>query len=126
MALRNVVWAELALLMLPVIVVGTDSDSAGVQPRLNQALAVVMAVALVAILAVALARSDRDFESGYPPGVLDAVARTTDNDAAIAVFGDVAFSDWLLWHLPHRVAALRSTPGSSFSRPVDSSAWRER
>ena len=100
LALRNVVWVELMLLMLPVIALGDRGARTEARPRLNQALALLAAMAVVAALAVDLARSDRDFERSYPAGVLKAVGRSANADPTITVFADVRFADWLLWHLP--------------------------
>ena len=99
LAVRNVVWAQLALLMLPVVSLRAGAE-AGVRPRLNQALALVVAATIAVIAVVTLARPDSDFESRYPQGVLRAVDRTTASDPAINVFADVQLADWLLWRLP--------------------------
>jgi hypothetical protein len=99
-ALRNVVWAEFALLMLPAFAVRVGSGDAVVRRRLNQGIAITLAVAVVACLVIDLTRSDHEFEKGYPPGVLAAVAHTTAGPAAARVFADPQYADWLLWRLP--------------------------
>jgi hypothetical protein len=99
-ALRNVVWAELVLLMLPVVSFGEKKAVAPVRPSLNQALAALTACALLVALVIDLRRSDREFEHGYPAGSLRAVATATSSDPSLRVFSDAQFADWLLWRLP--------------------------
>jgi hypothetical protein len=100
MALRNIVWAELALLMLPVIAIGESSADVPTRAVLNRVLAAAAAGAVLVGLVVDLSRSDRAFEHGYPTGALSAVAQATAADRTLRVFSDVQFADWLLWHLP--------------------------
>jgi hypothetical protein len=100
LALRNVVWVELSLLMLPAIVLGSRSDEGPVRPRVNQLLAVGMAAAVLAALVIDVARSNHEFEKGYPQGVLRAVSSANDATPDLKVFADVAYADWLLWRLP--------------------------
>jgi hypothetical protein len=83
-----------------VIALGSSSARTEVRPRLNQALALLVAAAVVVALVVDIARSDRDFEKSYPAGVLRAVSRSAGADPTMKVFADVRFADWLLWHLP--------------------------
>jgi hypothetical protein len=99
-ALRNVVWVELALLMLPAIALGSGASDAPVRVRLNQAIAGTVAAAIAVCLVIDLARPDHAFEKGYPGGVLEAVARTSSSPAGPRVFADLQYADWLLWRLP--------------------------
>jgi hypothetical protein len=99
LALRNVVWIEFALLMVPAVRLASG-EAAPVRPRLNQALALVVSGALVVFLAIALAKHDREFERDYPAAVASQVARATAADQTLGVFADLRYADWLLWRLP--------------------------
>jgi hypothetical protein len=101
LALRNVVWVEFILLMLPVIKLGRGREGTEVRPRVNQALAVLAAAAVAVAAVVDLARPNREFEKHYPAAVAGAVDRATRDNSAIRVFADVRYADWLLWHLPN-------------------------
>jgi hypothetical protein len=100
LALRNVVWVEFMLLMLPVIALGSGAERTEVRPRVNQALALLASAAVLLALVVNLARSDGKFEKRYPAAVATAVDRTAGRDPAMKVFADVRYADWLLWHIP--------------------------
>jgi hypothetical protein len=99
LALRNVVWVEFALLMVPAIRV-TSGEGAPVRPLVNKALAVVVTAAVIVFVALALVRHDREFERGYPAGLASQVAHVTAGDQTIKVFADLHYADWLLWRLP--------------------------
>jgi hypothetical protein len=106
-ALRNVVWAGFAVLILPAISLASDSVRDSPRPRLDRAIALVGAAAISLAVITTLARPDRDFEPRYPAGALRAVEQATRDDPQLSVFADPRFADWLLWRAPrlrHRVA----------------------
>jgi hypothetical protein len=103
-AARNMVW--LALGALPVLavaverIVPADPPPTAFGERVNRGLAVVAAGALVALLAVTLARPTSAFERDYPQRYLDAVTRAAAIDPASQIVADVGDADWLLWRAP--------------------------
>jgi hypothetical protein len=67
---------------------------------LNRALALLAAALLAVLLATTLVRPAAWFESRYPPGAADALARAAAADPQARIYADVAFADWLLWLHP--------------------------
>jgi hypothetical protein len=97
-ALRHVVWFELAALMfLPVLLAAGRAKSAPAQ-RGARAVGALSALALIAVpVALAAAPASR-YGRQVPAGASAELERVTRGDAT--VFASETLSDWLLWHEP--------------------------
>lgn len=99
-AVRNVVWFNLATIVVLPLSIDAAVRARGTRrrshPRLNLA---VVAVATVA-LALGAVASRSPTERYYPAGGLAAVRRAVTADPSLRVFADERYADWLLWRLP--------------------------
>jgi hypothetical protein len=112
--IRNVLFFALAaLVILPQwFDRGSDPAEAGnetpvaavsdrVRPRINAALALTAAFALVLAIAATLVRPSSTYELSYErTGVLTAIQKAEHADPSLKVLADVRFADWLLWRDP--------------------------
>jgi hypothetical protein len=102
-AIRNVVWFELAALVLVPLLVDEVWPRRLTAPRpsaVGKVLGVASAAALVVVPAVFVSLPGRWFESKWPGGAATAVARVTRDDPSVRVFADERYADWLLWRDP--------------------------
>ena len=101
-AVRNVVWFNLAMVvLLPLVDRRCGAGRRGRRrshPRLN--LAIVAVATVVLVLAAAASASRSPTERYYPAGGLAAVRRAVTADPSLRVFADERYADWLLWRLP--------------------------
>ena len=102
LAVRNVVWFNLAVLVVLPLSIDAAVRGGGARrrshPRLNVAL---VAVATVALVAGAVASARRSPTERYYPGAgLAAVRGAVAADPSLRVYADERYADWLLWRLP--------------------------
>lgn len=104
LAVRNVVWFALAVLvLLPVWIDGAvraRERPAPARPRLNATLLAAAGVGVVLFAVSTLSDGAAKLTPTYPQGALAAVRTALDGHPAARVFSDEIYSDWLLWKLP--------------------------
>lgn len=105
LAVRNVVWFDLAVLML--LPVSIDSGVRGTEfqapsrPLLNLTLLGACGVAVVVLAVRPFALVPARLTPSYPAGALAAVRSATAADPGMRIFADERYADWLLWELPY-------------------------
>jgi hypothetical protein len=103
LAVRNITWFGLAVVILLPNVIGRVLPSRGVprrRPALNLSLAgLSLAVVAGAVIAVAVKPSSW-FERRYDQRTLAVVAASLKQHPDVRIYADVRFGDWLLWHNP--------------------------
>ncbi len=104
-ALRNVVWFALAMLVvLPVWIDGAvrarERRGARARPRLNATLLVSMLAVAALLAARALSAGAGALTPTYPAGALAAVRASLQSAPGARVYAEETYADWLLWELP--------------------------
>jgi hypothetical protein len=97
-ALRHVVWFELAALMFLPVLLKTDSASASVQ-RLARPVGALAAISLLAIPAALAAAPASWYDRELPTEATAQLKRATRGPGT-TVFASETLSDWLLWQEP--------------------------
>ncbi len=101
-AVRNVVWFNLAAIVILPLSIDAAVRARAVRgrshPRLNVAILTVGTVAL-ALAAVASANRSPT-QRYYPTGGIAAVRAAVSADPSLRVFADERYADWLLWRIP--------------------------
>jgi hypothetical protein len=104
LAVRNVVWFALAvLILLPVWIeaaLPARERPAPPRPRLNGSLLVAVGAVVVILALRALGVGTVALTPNYPAGALAAVRSAVAAHPASGVFADETYADWLLWELP--------------------------
>lgn len=107
MAVRNITWYGLALVILlsPAV---TRMKRAGAAPlrraRVNQLLAAVMVALTTLTVVVILGRPSAWFTRTYPSGTVAALRAQIARDPQARIFADVHYADWLIWEDPRLFA----------------------
>ncbi|MGH2874516.1 MAG: hypothetical protein ACRDL5_18910 [Solirubrobacteraceae bacterium] len=105
MAVRNITWFGLAVMMLlpALITQGRGSTPAPLRrTRLNRRLAMATALLTAVVSVVVLARSTSWFTSTYPTKSLPTLHSLVAGDPRATILADVRYADWLIWEDPGR------------------------
>jgi hypothetical protein len=105
MAVRNVTWFGLALVvLLPTLLTRLrDGRSAPLRrAHVNRLLAVATVLLAAIVMLAVLARPSAWFTSTYPRKAIPALQRLLIHDPHAKILADVRYADWLIWEDPRQ------------------------